>query len=100
MTATAAVKAAPDKANDKNLIVFFSFLFQAEYRSRILNAREVRAEELVAKIKSVVEAQIPSDLAPDKKRQMQEKAVLAKIDSAFSCLKLKLAPLKKAYMNQ
>ena len=75
-------------------------MFQAEYRSRILNPREVRAEELVARIISLVESQIPSDLAPDEKRQTLEKAVLAKIESTSSCLKLKLAPLTKAYMNQ
>ncbi len=60
----------------------------------------MRAEELVARIISLVESQIPSDLAPDEKRQTLEKAVLAKIDLTSSCLKLKLAPLTKAYMNQ
>jgi len=59
-------------------------MFQAEYRSRILNAREVRAEELVARIISLVESQIPSDLAPDEKRQTLEKAFWLKLSRPLS----------------
>jgi hypothetical protein len=92
--------AAPPNERGSHCDSILSFYFQAKYRSRILNARDVRAEELVARIISLVELQIPSDLVPDKKRQTLEKAVLAKIDSTFSCLKLMLAPLTKAYMNQ
>ncbi len=71
-----------------------------EYAGRILNEREVRSDELVAKIVAMVEAQIPPQMDPEEKRQTLEQAVLAKLSTASSCLKLKLAPLAKAYMNQ
>ncbi len=66
----------------------------------ILNAREVRSDELVTRIITAVEAQLPSQLGAEEKRQTLEKIVLAKLDAASSCLKLKLAPLAKGYMNQ
>jgi hypothetical protein len=60
----------------------------------------VRSDELVARIVSMVEAQLPPRLAAEEKRQVLERVVLAKLNAASSCLKLKLAPLAKAYMNQ
>jgi hypothetical protein len=48
----------------------------------------------------MVEAQLPPRLAAEEKRQVLERVVLAKLNAASSCLKLKLAPLAKAYMNQ
>jgi hypothetical protein len=72
----------------------------AEYASRILNEKEVRSDELVARIVAMVEAQIPPHMDSEEKRQTLERAVLAKLSAASSCLKLKLAPLAKAYLNQ
>jgi hypothetical protein len=72
----------------------------AEYKFRILNEKEVRSDELVAKILAMVEAQIPLHMDSEEKSQMLERAVLAKLSAASSCLKLKLAPLAKAYINQ
>jgi hypothetical protein len=71
-----------------------------EYTMRILNDREVSSDELVTRIVAMVEAQIPQHLDAEEKRQTLERAVLAKLSAASSCLKLKLAPLAKAYMNQ
>jgi hypothetical protein len=72
----------------------------AYYKVNILNAKEVRSDELVAKIVAMVEAQIPPQLEAEEKRQALEKAVLVKLSSASECLNLKLRPLLKAYLNR
>jgi hypothetical protein len=71
-----------------------------EYKPQILNTREVRSDELVAKIVQAVEAQIPPQLSAEEKRETLERAVLAKLSAASSCLHLKLNRLFKSYMTR
>jgi hypothetical protein len=71
-----------------------------EYKPKILNTQEVRSDELVAKIVEAVEAQIPPQLSAEEKRETLERAVLAKLSVASSCLHLKLNRLFKSYMTR
>ncbi len=60
----------------------------------------MRSDELVAKIVEAVEAQIPPQLLAEEKRETLERAVLAKLSAASSCLQLKLNSLFKSYMTR
>ena len=71
-----------------------------EYKPKILNSREVRSDELVAKFVEAVEAQIPPQLSEEEKRATLERAVLAKLSAASSCLHLKLHKLFKSFMTR
>ena len=55
---------------------------------------------MVAKIVEAVDAQIPPQLAAEEKGETLERAVLAMLSAASSCLKLKLNRLFKSFMNQ
>jgi hypothetical protein len=54
----------------------------------------------VSRIVAMVEAQLPPRLSIEERRHTLERVVLAKLNAASSCLKLKLAPLAQAYMRQ
>ncbi len=70
-----------------------------EYKPKVLNTREVRSDELVAKFVEAVKAQIPPQLLAEEKRETLERAVLAKFSAASSCLHLKLNRLFKSFMT-
>ncbi len=55
---------------------------------------------MVAKIVEAVDAQIPPQLLAEEKGETLERAVLAMLSAASSCLKLKLNRLFKSFMNQ
>jgi hypothetical protein len=71
-----------------------------EYKVKILSTKEVRSDELVAKIVQAVEAQIPPHLSAEERRETLERAVLAKLSAASSCLHLKLNRLFKSFMTR
>jgi hypothetical protein len=71
---------------------------QEEYKYNILNSRDVAGDDLVRRIVPMVEAQIPSNLAPEDRRIAIERAILNKLDKVSAALKMKLTSLARAFM--
>jgi hypothetical protein len=77
---------------------FFIFTQQEEYKSILLNQRELTGEEMVAKIMDYVEQRLPPDMSADEKRQALFRGIMDKLNELSASLQIRLGPIAKSLM--
>ena len=78
-------------------VTFFSL--QDEYKSILLNQRELTGEEMVAKIMDHVEQRLPPDMSADEKRQALYRGIMDKLNELSASLQIRLGPIAKSLMQ-
>ena len=72
----------------------------SEFRSLLLNAKEIQSEEMTARVVAYVEKGLPALLTADEKRDLLLKRSLAFVQELSPQLSLKMGPVIRSYVHQ
>ena len=72
----------------------------SEFRSLLLNAKEIQSEEMVVRIVAFIQNGLPPLLTADEKRDLLLKRSLAFVQELSPQLSLKTGPVIRSYVNQ
>jgi len=89
-----------ERGQEAKLVMCATFFsLQDEYKSILLNQRELTGEEMVAKIMDHVEQRLPPDMSADEKRQALYRGIMDKLNELSASLQIRLGPIAKSLMQ-
>jgi len=72
----------------------------SQYRSDLLNAKEIKSEELVERVVAYVNNTLPPLLTADERKEELQKKSLALLQDLSPQMSIKLAPIVKSYISR
>ena len=72
----------------------------SEFRSLLLNAKEIQSQEMIARVVAYIQKGLPPLLTADEKRDLLLKRSLAFVQELSPQLSLKTSPVIRSYVNQ